>query len=316
MSRVLLGFVMGAAVSQASAQFDTLGSDPLAEPAKASLISLEDGFVPGGVTHLGVRFEIADHWHIYWDGLNDSGLPPAITLDLPEGFEAMPTRWPAPTRNIIGKSDLLDHVLEGEVLAVIPIRVPADATVGSTLKITGKSDWLVCDEACLPGQASLSIELPVVSKASASQDAASFRRALKRTPVPLLGDASKVGLSLAWEGRTLVVKSEHPGRIEFYPHATSTSLMDRFNDPVGDSGELRLQLETDGAITGVLRVPRADDDPRPALVAIDLAVGSTQNRRPSPAIGWRPWMESVDGPQPWPHAGGTHGGENPDGRGG
>ena len=166
MSWAIVGLVMGAAASQASAQFDTLGSDPSAEPAKASLISLEDGFVPGGVTHLGVRFEIADHWHIYWDGLNDSGLPPAITLDLPEGFEAMPTRWPAPTRNIIGENDLLDHVLEGEVLAVIPVRVPIDATVGSTLKITGKSDWLVCDEACRPGPARRSIEHPVVAQAA------------------------------------------------------------------------------------------------------------------------------------------------------
>ncbi len=312
----IAGVLLSTLSVHAEAQFDHSGGVPLNDPATATLISRENGFVPGEVTHLAVRYQIADHWHIYWNGLNDSGLPPAITLDLPEGYEALPTRWPAPKRYILGDNDLIDHVLEGEVLAVIPVRVPSDASPGGVVRVTGESDWLVCEEACLPGRASLSIELPVVAEAGDTEYAEAFRRAQRQTPVVLPGDGSKLGLSLAWEDRTLVVRSDQGGRIEFYPHATGTPLVDRFSDPQSDHGELRIRLQTDGPLRGVLRLTRPEDDPRPDLIAIDLAVESTKNDKPSPAIGWRPWVESLDGPHPSPRRGGTHDSGRPEGRGG
>ncbi len=294
----------GLLATTAAAQFDAFGDDMPSDPAKASLISLETGLVPGKTAHLAVRYEIIDHWHIYWEGMNDTGLAPAITLDLPEGYKALATQWPAPTRYILGENDLIDHVLEGNVLAIIPLRVPSNASPGDTITISVESDWLVCNEACLPGDASLSIELPVISQSTKTEHAAAFERAWKNMPVALRGDPSKLGLELAWQDNTLLIKSDAGGKIEFYPHETSTPLEDRFGDAVGNAGRLRLRLEDPGLARGVLRLTRPKDDRRPSLIAIDLPIGKLTNPRPAPILGYRPWMESLDGPHPWPHLAG------------
>ena len=308
--------VSGLIAATAAAQFDTFDSAMPSEPAKASLISLEDGMVPGTIAHLAIRYEIVDHWHIYWDGLNDSGMPPAITLNLPDGYDTLATQWPAPRRHILGQNDLIDHVLEGDVLAIIPIRVPTDATPGDTVTVTAESDWLVCNEACLLGKASLTLELPVVSEADESEHAGAFERTWKNTPIALRGDASKLGLEVAWEGSTLLVKNDAGGKIEFYPHESSTPLADRFADAVGDNGRLRLRLETPGVARGVLRISRREDDRRPSLIAIDLPTGKLINPRPVPILAYRPWSEIIDGPHPWPREPGISTDAHSDGRSG
>ena len=56
---------------------------------------------PGESVTLIWRFELADDWHLYWTGRNDSGYPPLIELDLPEGWVAGGLQWPAPERYVV-----------------------------------------------------------------------------------------------------------------------------------------------------------------------------------------------------------------------
>lgn len=271
----------------------------LAEPATAELVSERGELVAGEIAYLGVRFEIAPQWHIYWDGQNDSGMLPLIRLELPAGFEALPIQWPTPRRYSVG-GGLLDFVLEGEVLAIVPVRVPA-AAAGSTVRISGRADWLVCHEACVPGEADLSIELPVVSHSvdsaidEASERRSLFERARRQIPVPLPERAADLDLNMRWDAQTLEIRSAGGERMEFFPHSTSGELPDRTGSCVTKDGTLRLELVSGEAIRGVLRIWRKEGDRRVDRVAIDLAPGKVHNPSPSPLLGFRAMTDAERG---------------------
>lgn len=314
--------LMGVSIAaQARAQLDLpplfpVPSADVSDPATAELVSERGVLVAGNIAYLGVRFEIAPQWHIYWDGQNDSGMLPLIRLDVPDGFEVLPVQWPTPRRYSVG-GGLLDFVLEGEVLAIVPIRVPAGAA-GTTARITGRAEWLVCHEACVPGDADLSIEMPVVAEGSSDGRQASpghlglFERVRKQIPVPLPERGEELGIDVRWDGRTLVVLSTDASRLEFFPHSTCGDLPDRTSSCVGTDGTLRLELVSGEAIRGVLRIWRPEGDTRADRVAIDLAPGRVHNPSPSPLLGFRAMNDADRGLVS--RAGGVSG--RPGGRGG
>ena len=51
---------------------------------------------PGQPFRIGLRQRMAPGWHTYWQNPGDAGLPPDVTLTLPEGAGAGPIQWPAP----------------------------------------------------------------------------------------------------------------------------------------------------------------------------------------------------------------------------
>ncbi|MBU1675954.1 hypothetical protein KKA85_09260, partial [bacterium] len=96
------------------------------------------------------RFRIADGWHLYWDGLNDSGAPPSIELDLPDGWSAGTLRWPAPQR-LVSPGGILDHVYFGELILLQDLYPAGDDDAGFGARIA----WLACREACVVGDTTL-----------------------------------------------------------------------------------------------------------------------------------------------------------------
>ncbi len=281
----LIGVLATLGSGQENPTLPALPVTPPDEPAKASLISQHEGLIPGQVALLGVRFQLASGWHIYWDGLNDSGLPPMFSWTLPEGYEVGPVMWPAPHRYILGDRDLLDHVLEGDVLAVVPIRVPDRAKPGDRVRIRVRADWLVCQAACIPGRANLSIDLPVLTDTTQNPEsrwAHLFQEALKRVP-RAWSPAS--GIALSWSGRTLEVHGERGSHMEFYPHADSAPLADRFDSTVSDSGTLRLTVEDGDRLIGVLRVHLPGERSR-QILGLNLPIGSTRQAPDTNRFGW------------------------------
>ena len=51
-----------------------------------------------------------------------------------------------------------------ETVLPVTLSVPADARPGSTAHIAVDAKWLVCREECIPGKASLTLDLPVASE--------------------------------------------------------------------------------------------------------------------------------------------------------
>lgn len=120
----------------------------------------EQTFVqPGGPFWVGLDFQLEKGWHIYWTNPGDSGEPPRVRWNLPEGYQAGPLLWPIPQR--IEDHSLIDYGYQNEVLLPVGIKPPARLSVGSVVELSATVNWLVCREICVPGRADLALTLPV-----------------------------------------------------------------------------------------------------------------------------------------------------------
>lgn len=143
---------------------DALHAEPvIADQVEVQLLSEYSAIAPGQNVWLGLRFKHAPQWHTYWINPGDSGLPTKLTWTLPPGYKAGEIAWPTPKRFQVG--DLYNFGYDGDTLLPVPIAVPADAAVGSTAQLGVEAKWLVCHEECIPGKATLRIELPVAAAA-------------------------------------------------------------------------------------------------------------------------------------------------------
>ncbi len=194
--RVLIAFVFVLAFTYATAYVlgCFLGAEaaPAAQSFKSSqqhamvrLVAERSAAVPGQAVSIGVQFEIDPHWHIYWRNPGDSGGPPIIEWQLPDGFQAGELQWPAPKR--IEVSTLINYGYESDVLLPLTLHVPATAKPGSDVAIAGHVKYLICSELCVPGSADVKLTLPIAATASAataSAAAASAAAASAGAPSP------------------------------------------------------------------------------------------------------------------------------------
>ncbi len=130
---------------------------------EAELVAQEQGAVPGGTVYLALRQKIDKGWHTYWRNPGDSGEPTTISWTLPAGWQAGDIVWPTPSRMPIGP--LLNYGYSGEFLLPVPVQVPASAAVGSVATLKAKANFLVCELTCVPEEADLSIDVPIVAAA-------------------------------------------------------------------------------------------------------------------------------------------------------
>lgn len=183
---------------------------------EARLLADQDSVSPGSTFSLAVQFTLEPGWHIYWKNPGDSGLPPQFAWRAPSDVSVHEPLWPYPDR--VATGPLMNY---GYGSIVIPFQ--ADLRSGSQAsKLPIKLDlqWLVCKEECLPGEATLSISLPVTRASGApSRYANVFESAFNAIPRPL----DKVSIAveeqedrvilalIPLEGRTL------PSAATFFP---------------------------------------------------------------------------------------------------
>jgi thiol:disulfide interchange protein DsbD len=148
---------------------------PLATAATASrdeghhvavtLVSEQSALVPGQTTWLGIRLQHQPQWHTYWVNPGDSGLPTQLHWTLPPGFKAGEIAWPAPHR--FTASNVYNFGYGGDVLLPVQVDVPADAKLGTKAHLVAAAKWLACREQCVPGKATLTLNLAVAAHAAA-----------------------------------------------------------------------------------------------------------------------------------------------------
>jgi len=144
---------------------------------EAELIAEKLALRPGEPVTMALRLKMEKRWHTYWRNPGDSGLPTRITWTLPQGFTAGPIQWPAPRRINVGP--LTNFGYEGEIFLLSDIQVPAGLAPGSAVPITARADWLVCEEICIPGDATFSVMLPVSDEAAGVDP--KWAKAIERT---------------------------------------------------------------------------------------------------------------------------------------
>lgn len=237
----------------------TLCGSAAAEPIRAEHLTLDliaptQSIQPGERFIVGLLLDHEEHWHTYWENPGDSGEPPQLTWNLPEGFSASPILWQTPHRIRVGP--LVNYGYKGRIVHPLKIQAPASLKPGEIVRLEAEAYWLVCREECIPGEATLALEMPVSEGAAApSQWAELFHEARGGIPGPL--PAGEV--SLASDGANLVLSlsADATGRV---PESADVSFFPRDQGIVDNAapqkalregGRLQLVLERSGLLTGM-----------------------------------------------------------------
>ena len=126
---------------------------------RAELLADMDAVVPGKRFTVGLLLRMAPAWHTYWKFSGDAGLPTELKWKLPAGWKIGEIQWPIPLKTI-DPGDIQTYGYENEVLLMQEITPPTTFD-GSPVKLSADASWLVCERICIPGGATLQLELPV-----------------------------------------------------------------------------------------------------------------------------------------------------------
>lgn len=166
-----------------------LAAPALAAPVEtghlqAELVAESQGIAPGQTIHVALRQKIMKGWHTYWRNPGDSGEATQIAWTLPQGWKAGEIVWAPPSLQPTGP--LMNYGYTGEVLLPVALTAPASATPGQTVTLKAAASFLVCEQICVPEDAVLTLDLPVVAAPAASNPtwSAPIAAALAATPRP------------------------------------------------------------------------------------------------------------------------------------
>ncbi|RPJ28569.1 MAG: hypothetical protein EHM35_13650, partial [Planctomycetaceae bacterium] len=155
--------IRGHAVAYVCAWFIAMASSSFAAELhkgpglQVRLVADSLSVAPGTSFLAGLYFQLEEGWHIYWQNAGDSGEPPTITWDVLPDVDVGPILWPVPKRIDVGP--FVNYGYENEVLLPIPMQLGATFG-GDYLRLAADIHWLVCKEACIPGQAHLTLPVP------------------------------------------------------------------------------------------------------------------------------------------------------------
>jgi len=236
---------------------------------QATLVAADQSVQPGRPFTVGLRLAHDAHWHSYWINPG-TGYPTSLAWKLPPGWKASEILWPVPrvVRDTTGM--ITGNGYEGVIYLPVTLTPPTDLKPGETVTLAADAKWLMCAEVCVPGKASLSLDLPVLATTPApSAQAADLKATLDSLPrsfSALTARASLKGkvitLTLSHDVDSSVPKLDKPW---FF----STDATVQFDEPqsVRASGPdetildlpLSLNLATPPAhLDGVLRVESPD----------------------------------------------------------
>ncbi len=252
------------------------------EHLEVELIAASTHVEPGKPLRVGLKIETDDEWHVYWQNPGDSGDPLDMAWELPAGFTAGPILWPAPSRFLYGP--IANYGYEGDVLLPVTITVP-ETIDGDTVTIRGDFYALVCQEECVPVEATLALTLPVGQARPDARWTAAFAAADRAQPRDLEGD-----VSVRREDGALVLQADAArfgGDALFFPY--EEAIEGAAQQKATRSGErLTLRLEEASGLD------RAPDRLRGVLV-IQAADGPVAFRVDAPVDGAAPAPAEPEG---------------------
>lgn len=235
------------------------------EHTRAELVSEVKLIAPGTPFWVALRLTPQDGWHTYWRNPGDSGLPTTIRWNMPEGFTAGDIVWPSP--EAVPYGPLMNYGYSGEAILLAQITPPENLAVGEQISLSAFAEWLVCEEICIPEEATLDLSVSVAETAEVEPAAANLfstaRAALPRVapwPVAYAIDRGRLLLRLSGAGGELGSLQS----VRFFPH--QEQLIDNVaaQAAISSDGDLYVSVgNVDGApdeiLSGVLHVGSATD---------------------------------------------------------
>ena len=236
------------------------GPEAKTEYVSATLITDTEAIVPGESFWIGVRYDIKDLWHIYWMNPGDTGLATSIDWQLPDGFTVGELQWPTPSTYLM--SGLMNYVYEGTVVLMAEAKAPDNLELGTSLTLNAETSWLVCKDICIPGDAMVSLDIPVSAQTTADPQLASLLQAT-RASWPQSSDSWQVAGELNDNVITLLISPEDPSTV------TPEELYFFSEQPIVDANvEQKVDRLDDGSLRMVLQVSSYYKDPVNSLPGV------------------------------------------------
>lgn len=153
---------------------------------QAELLANVSAIQPGKPFLLGVRLSIDPGWHVYWKNPGDAGLPTRVKFTLPDGFTAGPLQFPTP-RRFAQPGNIVAFGYENSVMLLTKITPPQNLPPDFHGQFQADVNWLVCSTVCIPGKATVSLNL-ATSAASSPANKEIFDDWTAQLPVKSLPD--------------------------------------------------------------------------------------------------------------------------------
>ncbi|REL27617.1 hypothetical protein DXX93_14340 [Thalassotalea euphylliae] len=165
-----------------------------------------------GTQWLGILLSPDDNWHTYWRNAGDSGEAPQVRWQSSADIEFGDIQWPLPEQ--IPVAHLMNYGYSGDTLLMVPFVVKGELSRQQSITITADLSWLVCQEDCIPGWASLTIELPTSDNALPSAYAVLFEQTRARLPTTHWLSAQ---YEITQEHLTLAAEIPYPSNWQLLP---------------------------------------------------------------------------------------------------
>ncbi|PYJ21094.1 MAG: hypothetical protein DME92_07645 [Verrucomicrobia bacterium] len=258
---------------------------------KAELLADTSTIVPGKPFTVGLLLRMAPGWHTYWKFSGDAGLPTELKWKLPPGWKIGDIQWPIPLKTI-DPGDIQTYGYVDEVLLMQEV-TPPPKIENSPIELGADASWLVCEKICIPGSATLQLELPI---SATSQPANTELFARYRRLLPQNWPGANVAAA-EWRraGSDLRLKvtsealADYPA-LEFFPLPDQATVVGHPTIESRNKNEIvfRIPIESSGknlsSIAGLIvfsEQPNGED-----RAAWQIAVPSTVSAaRPAPARG-------------------------------
>ena len=202
--------------------------------AKASLItnlqsSSQESF------YVGVRLQMQDGWHTYWENPGDSGSPFNATWTTDAGVIIENVSWPTP--QTIPYPPLMTYGYEGDI--VFPFQVFRSLDTELT-EISLDFDFLICADICVPEQAKLTLDLTSASSSDLLDQAIdNLPTKLVKTKSTISGDELKVVFQSPKEFSTAYIFPREGNLFAYTPNQEITPIDE-------NTFEITLPLYQDG----------------------------------------------------------------------
>ncbi len=282
---LLAGAALDVTQAQSSQRQGQSSEDP-SPHSEATLVSEVSSMAPGEPFTVALRLQMEDGWHSYWKNPGDSGEPTTIDWALPSGFETSAIQWPYPERVPFGP--MTSYGYSDEVLLPVTITPPDTLTPGTTVRLEGEANWLICADICLPARADLQHAVTVAEEPRPSERAEAIARAESKQPEPVEDWTVRAARSSGSYTLALTPPENHRSGLEgayFFP-AEQEVLDHAAPQAVSQAGETRLLALQQSSyadapvdrLRGVLVAPEGttwDEEGDVRAMRVDVPVDST-----------------------------------------
>jgi thiol:disulfide interchange protein DsbD len=195
-------------------------------------------------------------WHTYWKYAGDAGLPTETKWKLPAGWKVGPIQWPIPLK-IDEAGGIQIYGYHNEVLLMQRVTPPASFSQ-KNVTLKADSNWLVCEKICIPGSASLQLDLPVALSSKPANDELFTRY---ERSLPQAWPDAKVATAV-WQrigpALLLTIRSAALARyplIDFFPAPEGNTIVGHPKMEKRADNELVLRIPLDGSDQNISSLP-------------------------------------------------------------